>query len=285
MDFQLLLDELRRVVTDILRVIPNIINGLILLAIGYLLAALVRWALTFALGRLGFDALMDRIGVAAGLRSIGVNVRLSRLLAQFVFVLLLLSFSATAMRVMGLIAIATLLEQILAYLPSIVGALIVFLVGGLAAKYVGDLVTRVGASNNLSYAQPLGRIIQSMITLFVVVLALGSLGVDTSILITVLTISVAAFGLAFAISLGLGARSLIRDILSSYYVRERFPVGRPIQIGDVQGEVSGIGSVNTVITTQDETVVIPNSTLIRATVRSPRTTTPEQSPPAPPTEP
>lgn len=112
---------------------------------------------------------------------------------------------------------------------------------------------------------------QYAISLFVIVLALGSLGINTSILVTVLTIGVAAFGLAFGLSLGLGARNLVTGILSSYYVCERFLVGRTIRFGDVSGEVSEIGSLNTVVTTNAETVVIPNATLIRTIVRGSRT--------------
>lgn len=284
MDIQIVIDELAKVVNDIVRVIPAVINGIILLIVGYAFAAIVRIVLTFLLRRLGFDALMDRIGVADGLRGIGVSIRFSRLVGRIIFLLLFLSFAATATRVMGLGPLADLLNQLLVYLPSIVGALIVFLLGSLAAKYAGDVIGRVGRNNGLGYAATLGRIIQYAITLFVVVLALGSLGINTSILVTVLTIGVAGFSLAFSLSLGLGARNLVTGILSSYYVRERFPVGRTVRIGEVSGQVTEIGSVNTVVTTNEEIVVIPNATLIRTVVRGAQT--PNTQPPQPPsTEP
>ena len=267
MDFQLVLDELTNVVKSIIAIIPALINGIILFVIGYVFASLVRIVLTVVLQWLGFDKLMERIGISDGLRGIGLSIRLSRLIGRIVFLLLFLSFAETAMRVIGLIPIANLFEQLRIYVPSIIGALIVFLLGSLAAKYAGDLIARVGTSNNLGYATTLGRVIQYAITLFVIVLALGSLGINTSILVTVVTIGVAGFALAFGLSLGLGARILVSNILSSYYVRERFPVGRTIQIGEVSGEVTGVGSVNTVITSADETIVIPNITLVRSVVR------------------
>lgn len=282
MDFQIVVDQLLSVVNDILRVIPGIVNGTILIVIGYILASVVRIVLTFVLRHLGFDTLMERVGVVDGLRGIGVSAHLSRLVGRIVFLLLFLSFAATGARVIGLAPIANLLDQLLTYLPSGIGALIVFLIGGLAARYAGDLVARVGKSNGLSYAATLGRIVQYAISLFVIVLALGSLGINTSILVTVLTIGVAAFGLAFGLSLGLGARNLVTGILSSYYVRERFPVGRAIRFGDVSGEVSEIGSLNTVVTTNEETVVIPNATLIRTIVRGSRTPDAQTQQPPPP---
>lgn len=156
MDFQLVADQLLSVVNDILRVIPGIANGTILIVIGYILASVVRIVLTFLLRHLGFDTLMERVGVVDGLRGIGVSAHLSRLVGRIVFLLLFISFAATGARVIGLAPIANLLDQLLTYLPSGIGALIVFLIGSLAARYAGDLIARVGKSNSLSYAATLG---------------------------------------------------------------------------------------------------------------------------------
>ena len=282
MNFQVLLDQLRQVITDILNVLPAIINGLILLLVGYLIAWLVRQVLRFILGRLGFDALMDQTGIADGLRRIGITTPLSGLAAQVVFVLLLLSFAITATRLMGLVAIATVFEQILTYLPTAIAALIVFLIGSFAADYAGDLVGRIGAGSGLGYARTLGRIIQYLLTAFVIVLALSVIGVDISILVTALTIMVGAFGLALGLALGLGARQVVLHILAGHYVRDQFTIGQQITHGGVQGAVSSIGSVYTVVATEDGSMVIPNSMLLETAVRAGPQPQPEAPPPAEP---
>jgi small-conductance mechanosensitive channel len=108
-----------------------------------------------------------------------------------------------------------------------------------------------------------------------VVLALGQLGIDTAILVTAITIVIAAFGLALGLALGLGARDVVYNILAGYYMRQRFPIGQPIVYFDVRGEVSAVGGISTVVRTADGEVVIPNSALIQSVVHAPR-------PPAPP---
>jgi len=268
MDFQVVLDELREVIVDILNALPDIINGLILLLVGYLFASAVRFVLRFVLPRLGFDALMEQIGIADGLRRIGIRTPLSRLMAQVIFVILLLSFTVTATRLMGLHAIATVLEQILVYLPNAVAALIVFLIGGTGAAYAGELVGNSAAGGGLSYARTLGQIVQILIMLFVIVLALGALGVDTSVLVTVLTIMMAAFGLALSLALGLGAQRLVLNILAGHYVREQLAVGQQIDHDGVRGAVSEIGSVYTVLTTADGRLLIPHRLLVEGPVRA-----------------
>jgi small-conductance mechanosensitive channel len=267
MNFQVVIDSLTKIVVDIVNFIPNLINGLIILLVGYLVSRFVRWLLRFVLTRLRFDPLVERTGITGSLRGLGVKMSLSEIVAQTIFTLLLLSFLITATRLMGLAAVATLLERLLEFLPNIIAALIVFLLGGIVAKFMGDTV-RTLAAGGVSYAARLGRFVQYLISVFVVVVALQTLGIDTSILVTALTLLIAAFGLAIGLALGLGARPVVRHILAGYYLRQRFAVGQSIATGQVRGEVGGIGGVNTVLTTAEGRVVIPNSVLLESTVQT-----------------
>ena len=277
MNFQVVLDQLRQAIADMLNVLPRIINGLVLLLVGYLLAAAVRAVLRFVLRRLGFDTLMERLGIADWVRRIGLPHRVSWLVAQVVFVLLLLSFAATAIRLMGLVAVATLLDRLLTYLPNTIAALIVFLLGGVGATYAGRLVTTSAAGSGLGYARLLGQIVQYLLTVFVIVLALDALGVNTSILVTVLPLLIAAFGLALGLALGLGARHVVVNILAGHYVREHFAIGQPLVHEGMRGAISQIGSVYTIMTTDEGSLLIPHSLLLVTAVRAGRR--PEGTPP------
>lgn len=269
MNFQIVIDALSNIVRDILNFIPNLINGLIILVIGYLVALLVRWIIKAALRRFKFDPMVERAGLTGALRGLGISTPLSAILAHAVFVLLLLSFLITATRLMGLLPVAQIFERILNFLPTLLAATIVFLIGGIVAQFVGNMVSTVGRGAGLTYAARLGRLIQYLISIFVVILALSVMGMDTALLVTVVTIVIAAFGLALGLALGLGARNVVQHILAGYYMRQRFPVGRAIAVGEVSGEVGGIGGVNTVVRTADGTVVFPNSVLLESTLRSP----------------
>ena len=278
MNFQVVIDALTKIVTDIINFIPNLVNGLIILLVGYLIAQLVRWIMATVLRRLKFDPLIERTGITGSLRGLGVKTPLSEIFAQTLFTLLLLSFLITSTRLMGLGAVALLLENLLNFLPNIIAAVIIFLLGGVVAQFVGNLVTTFGTTGGVTYAARLGRIIQYLISLFVVVLALGQLGIDTAILVTAITIVIAAFGLALGLALGLGARGVVHNILAGYYMRQRFPVGRLIAYFDVRGEVSVVGGVSTVVRTSDGDVAIPNSAVIDSVVHSPRPPEPQVAP-------
>jgi small-conductance mechanosensitive channel len=280
MNFQVVIDALIKIFTDIVNFIPNLVNGLIILLVGYLIARLARWIFAASLRRLRFDPLVERTGITGSLRGLGIKTPLSQLVAQTVYALLLLSFFITATRLMGLEAVARLLEQLLNFLPNIVAALIIFLLGGIAAQFLGNLITAAATGVGLNAPGRLGRLVQYLISVFVVVLALGELGIDTAILVTTLTILIAAFGLAIGLALGLGARGVVLHILAGYYMRQRFPTGQPIAFEQVRGQVGSIGGVNTVVTTAEGDVVIPNGRLLESVVHAPRPASrPEQSQP------
>jgi small-conductance mechanosensitive channel len=270
MNFQIVIDSLTKIITDIINFIPNLINGLIILAVGYLIARLIRWGISTALRRLHFDPLVERTGVTGSLRSLGVKTPLSSLIGQMIFALLLISFLITSTRLMGLEAVARLLEQLLLFLPNIIAATIIFLLGGIVAQFVGNLVSTLATASGIQYGARVGRIIQYIISLFVAVLALNELGVDTAIIVTALTITIAAFGLALGLALGLGARPIVHHILAGYYMRQRLGAGQPIALDQVRGSVGSVGSVNTVISTGEGEVVIPNALLLDSVIQSPR---------------
>ncbi len=269
MDPQIVIDALTRIVTDIVAYLPSLANGLLVLLVGYLVARVVRWLLWVVLRRIGIDPLAERSGVVTGLQRLGIRLIPSMLMAQIVFALLLLTFLITATRLMRLEAVAVLLERLLTFLPNIVAALIVFLVGTAVARLVGLFVAGSAASVGLSYARQLGRLVEYLVNLFVVVLALGVLGVNIGLLVTAITILIAAFGLALGLALGLGARPIAYQILAGYYVRQRLRPGQAIHLAQVRGEVSGTGSINTVVTTTVGPIIVPNSVLIESMVYVP----------------
>ena len=266
MNPQLVIDALIRIVTDIVAYLPSLANGLLVLLVGYLVARVVRWVLRAVLRRVGIDPLAERSGVGTGLRRLGIPLIPSALIAQIVFGFLLVSFLITATRLMLLEAVAVLLERFLTFLPNIIATLIVFLLGSAVARLAGIFVAGSAAGAGLGYARQLGRLVEALVSLFVVVLALSVLGIDIALLVTAITIVLAAFGLALGLALGLGARPIAYQILAGYYVRQRFRPGQAIQLEQIQGEVSGTGSVNTVLTTAAGAIVVPNSLLIERTV-------------------
>jgi small-conductance mechanosensitive channel len=274
-DLQVVVDALTRIYNDIFSLMPDVVNGLIVLLVGYVVARVVGWLVRLVLTRIGIDGLSERHGIVGGLRGLGIGLAPSRLIGQTVFGLLFLSFAITAVRLMRLGTVAELLERLLDFLPNVIAAVIVFLLGSMVARLAGNWALLIGAAGGLGYARQLGSLVQYLVILFVVVLALGVLGVQIGLLVTAITIMIGAFGLAIGLALGLGARNIVYHILAGYYLRQRYRPGQTIRLGQVSGEVSGTGSVNTVVTTDEGSTIVPNGVLLESTVRAARDSPPE----------
>lgn len=280
MNFQPVINTLLNILTQILNFIPRLVNGLIILILGYLISALARWLVRTVLHRLRFDQLADRVGITNALRSLGVRLPLSNVIAQVVFFFLLLSFATSAVILMGLVAVASLLQNVLAFVPRAISAAIIIVFGSMLARFLGETVTTVASNANITYNRALGRIIEYMLVAFVVVLAVSTLGVDTTILTSILTILVAAGSLAIALTFAFGAREAARNVIAGHYIRQNFSPGQQLELGDYRGRLRSTSGAYTVLEVSSEsgesgTVSLPNTFLLENAVRG------QGQPPAP----
>ena len=291
MAFQPVLQALIQTITAILNFVPHLINGLIILIVGYLISAIIRLVLRFIFRRTRLDQLFQRTGIETTMHSLGLRVSVSDVIVQVVFFFLLLSFSTSAVQLMGLTAVATLLQNILNFVPEAISAGLIIIFGSMIARFLGDAVISVAQSVNVTYSNALGKIIEYAIIAFVMVLAISTLGINTAILTTSLTIVIAAAGIAIALTFALGARDSARHVIAGYYVRQNFVPGQRLQLGERSGTIRSTSGAYTVLETVNDlgdrsTISLPNALLLQSAVLSqeePGTSTPATSTPAAPT--
>lgn len=280
MIFQPVIQALTKILTDILNFIPHFINGLIILIVGYLVCLLIRWILRFIFRQIRLEDLAERAGINNAIRSLGVRVALPEIIVQVIFFFLILSFAIEAVSLMGLTAVAILLQNILLFIPRAISAVLLIIFGSMLGRFLGDTITTVAANVNITYSRALGKIIEYAILAFVVVLAISTLGVDTSVLTSSLTIIIASTGLAVALTFALGSRESARNVIAGYYVRQNFRPGQFLTLGDYSGTVRSTVGAYTILEVTGEggarsTISLPNSLLLQSTVRVQETTSTE----------
>jgi small-conductance mechanosensitive channel len=287
MNFQPVLDSLGKIVTDILDFIPRFINGLIILLVGYAVSVLVRTVVGWVLRRIRLDQLAERTGITSALRGLGIRAPLPRILSQIVFFFLILSFATAAVELMGLSAVAELLQNVLRFVPRAISAALLLIFGSMLARFLGNTVSAVAENVNINYSTALGRIIEYAIVIFSAVLAISTLGVDTSLLTSSLTIIVASVGLAIALTFGLGSRDAARNVIAGYYVRQQFTPGQQVTLGNYSGTVRSTSGAYTALEVTGEdgairTISLPNTLLLQEAAVAASPAPPASPPPAPP---
>ena len=253
MNFQPVLDSLGKILSDLLDFIPRLINGLIILIVGYLICRVIRWILRRILQSVRLNQITERIGVSDVVKGLGVKTPLSEILVQIVFFFLLLSFVTSAVRLMGLLSVAELLDNVLRFVPRAISAALLLIFGSLIARFLGNTLTTIAQNVNITYSGALGKILEYGIVIFTAVLAISTLGVDTTVLTTSLTIIVASVGLALALTFGLGSREAARNVIAGHYVRQTFVIGQEVTVGQYTGVVRATaGAYTTLELDQDQ---------------------------------
>ncbi len=279
MFFQPVLDSLTKIFIDILDFLPHFVNGLIVLIVGYLVSALVRWIVRAVLRGVRLEQVAQRAGITTALQGLGVRAPISEIIAQIVFFFLILSFATSAMQLMALTTVAILLQNVLAFVPRAISGALIVIFGSMLARFLGGTITSVADSVNITYAHALGKIIEYAIVAFVVVLAISTLGVDTTILTTSLTIIIASTGLALALTFAYGARDSAHNVIAGYYVRQAFQPGQRLTYNSYTGTVRSTSGTYTVLDITNEageqsTLSLPNSLLLKDAIVSSENTQP-----------
>ncbi len=249
--------------------IPNLLGALVVVLLGFVVAKLLDTLLSKLLAKLGLDRLMSGAGLTRLLERGGVRVPVSTLVGKIVYWFVLLVFLVSAAESLGLQRVSATLDLLALYLPKVFGAALVLLAGVLLAQLANGLVRGAADGVGLEYGGSLGRIAQGLVIIISISVAIGQLEVKTDLLNTVIAIVLASVGLALALALGLGSREVVGQIIAGIYLRELYEVGQQVRIGEVEGVIEEIGTVKTILLTEDgELVTLCNRLLLTRRVTS-----------------
>lgn len=155
------------------------------------------------------------------------------------------------------------LEWFRGYGPSVLAALIIFVVGWTMAKLVRGVLQR--ALNRAGFDETLGvflsRLAYMLLLAFVVIVTIQKLGVDTT--------SFAALIAAGGLAIGLALQSSLSNFASGVMLiaLRPFKVGDSIEAGGTSGKVTAIAVFATELVTGDnKKVIIPNSAIASGTI-------------------
>ena len=255
--------------TKVAEFLPNIAGALFLLIIGYLVAKGIGLAIAKLLAKLGLDKLTESSGVASAVQSTGFETSASAIIGKIVYWLIFLLFMIAAADSLGLPRVSDTINGFVQYLPKLIGALLVVIIGLFAAHLVRSAVETASASMQLDYGRPLGTLIYMLIVIVVVSLAIGQLEIETDLLNQVVSIILFAIGAAVVLSLGMGTRATAGNIVAGLYARDLFPPGDKITVGDISGRVIEVSATNTLLELDDGTTyTLPNSVLVESQVHT-----------------
>jgi hypothetical protein len=246
--------------------LPSLMATLVILGVGWLVSRLVAAVSERLLVQLRLDRAAARLGVSETLREAGVSVPLSHIVARIIFWILMLTFLLSAVETLGLSAVTATIDRLIAFLPNVIAAGLIFVLGLLLARLVRNLVSSGAAAAELDQAPRLGSLAEIVVALVVGVVALEQLGIETQMVVTVVTAVVGAVAVTVGVAFALGARPVITHILAGHFLRQSLPSGGSVEVGGQRGTVERVGAVDTLVRDGEHTWSIPNGKLIEEIV-------------------
>ena len=257
-----LAESFRNMLEGAVNFVPYLLVGAVFVVLALVVAKLVERLLRAALARLHFDALVRRSGLDNWTSRMGFRRTLDSVIPRVVYYVILFLFAREAAAALGLTAITEAGGSIVSYLPNLVSAFLVLLVGSVVAQVAGRAVAEAGRGAGVEFAPFLGRLLTGVLLFVLVVMALGELEIQTFLVREFAVILVAGGALSFALSFGLGSRDISRNILAGMYVRKIIQVGDEIEVEGRRGRVERITSTQTVLRDGEEAFMVSNGVFL-----------------------
>ena len=216
--------------------IPKIIAfGLILIA-GWFIASLIDRGLAAVLRSIRFNHFAERAGLSDFIGRMGMNTDAAGMIGLLVKWFVRLIALVVAFDALGLPAVSEVLKQLLLWLPNVVVALVVLVIGGLAARGLSNVVRGAASEAGLSNTNFLSKAAAIVVWAFAIVVAVNQLGIATELVNTLFMAVVGAVALGLGLAFGLGGRETAGEIVRKWYSKAQDKSGQMKQMAENVGD-------------------------------------------------
>jgi len=217
--------------------LPNLLGFLVILAIGWIIARVVKAVVTKGLQKVGVDRALHSGSTGRYVDRVAPDTSPSRVIGTLAFWFVFLGALAIAVSQLGIAALDNFVAAIGAYLPNVIAAVLIFVVAAAVAAAIGGLVARTMGDT------PTGKIVGSVVPVLVMAIATFMILDQLEIAPEIVTITYAALiggvFLAMALAFGLGGRDVAGRMLADAYEKgreQRGQVRRDMELGKERGK-------------------------------------------------
>jgi hypothetical protein len=241
------------------------------LVVGYIVAHVLDRFATALSQSLGLETAAERSGLMTSMKQVGIRRSVPSIVGQIVFWLTMCVFVTAAFNILGLQAVSAAMEKIVAYIPNLLVATVVVVVGLLVAGFLRGVVATSADRVGISYAENLANGVYYVLALMTFIGAFDQLHIEFGLLKELILIAFGGLALGFGLAFGLGGREVMGGILAGYYTRQRLHTGDRVSVAGMEGTVREVGPVATVIETEEDGLLnrhsVPNTRMLSEAVR------------------
>lgn len=201
-------DQIRTMFNRTASFVPTLVAVLVILIVGWLIANIIKAAATKGLKLIKIDLISDKSGFTNLLWKGDIKYTLSELVGQIIYWVVMLVVFITAVNAFGLTETAKLLDQVVMYIPNVIAAVFILVLGLFLATVLETIIKTAAVNAGLGSSRILGKTVKVVVGVFAVIIALEQLNIATAVLNTLITVVLASIGIAIGLAFGLGCKDI-----------------------------------------------------------------------------
>lgn len=187
--------------------LPAILAAIVVFIIGWIVGVILYRVVVEIVRVLRIDDALKAAGMHDAAKSAGFSLDVGRFLGTLVEWFVILVFLVAALDILNLTRVTIFLQTVvLLYLPQVIVAALIIIIGAIVAEVVKGLVIGSARAAGAHGANLAGSIAKWAIWVTAILAALNQLGVATEFVQTLFTGIVVAASLAFGLAFGLGGK-------------------------------------------------------------------------------
>ena len=213
---KVLIDSFSNVWASFIAILPSLVGALVVFFVGLVIARGLGTVVARALKKLYLDQAVERAGLKRILGMVGFSFEISQALGQLVTWFLYIVALIAAADILGLQQISVFLQRIVLFVPNVIVAVVILIVGLLISTFVHILVKETATSAKLTSVDFLASVARWAILIFTFMAALVQLRVAPEMIQILFTGLVLMIALAGGIAFGLGGKDRAKQVIDKF---------------------------------------------------------------------
>lgn len=197
--------------SSVVAVLPDIVGAIVIVILGLLISPIFGGVVKRIIDVLKVDEIANKMGIMDALKGYFKKPSISVFFGKLVKWFFIIAFFMAATEVLNWNQVTEFLNQVILYIPNVLIAVVILVIGMLAGKFLEEVVVRSikGSQTPLNHPEVLGKVTRYSLVIFAVLAALIQLGIAPSLI----QILFAGIVLAMALAFGLGGREKAAKLL------------------------------------------------------------------------
>ena len=197
----------------ILDILPRIVEGIVILIVGWIVAKIVSRVVGKIVEVIRLEKVLSTTGTKSFFQKAGIKLSLSGIFEEVVKWFILIAFFISAANAFGLPQVNGFLQDVLNYIPNVIIASVITILGILIANFIADLTHGTTRAFRGGQAKIVASITRYAVIIFTVFAALLQLGIGRSLLDSFFNNLGLALAAAFGLAFGLGGKEAAADAI------------------------------------------------------------------------